>query len=63
MRKLPPGASGEGGLWVGQPSAGVDPARGGLAANASGGIIWATGITYLIWFLGMAAEKWLSRLS
>lgn len=34
-----------------------------LAANASGGIIWATGITYLIWFLGAAAERWLSRLS
>ena len=34
-----------------------------LAANASGGIIWATGITYLIWFLGVAAEKWLSRVS
>lgn len=34
-----------------------------LAANASGGIIWATGITYLIWFLGQAAEKWLSRSS
>ncbi len=34
-----------------------------LAANASGGIIWATGITYLIWFLGVAAEKWMSRLS
>ena len=34
-----------------------------LAANASGGIIWATGITYLIWFLGIAAERWLSRLS
>jgi membrane protein DedA with SNARE-associated domain len=34
-----------------------------LAANASGGIIWATGITYLIWFLGVAAERWLSRLS
>jgi membrane protein DedA with SNARE-associated domain len=34
-----------------------------LAANASGGVIWATGITYLIWFLGLAAEKWLSRLS
>ena len=34
-----------------------------LAANASGGIIWATGITYLIWFLGVAAEKWLSQLS
>ena len=34
-----------------------------LAANAGGGIIWATGITYLIWFLGVAAEQWLSRLS
>ena len=34
-----------------------------LAANAGGGIIWATGITYLIWFLGVAAERWLSRLS
>ena len=34
-----------------------------LVANASGGIVWATGITYLIWFLGVAAEKWMSRLS
>ena len=34
-----------------------------LAANASGGIVWATGITYLIWFLGLAAEQWLTRLS
>jgi membrane protein DedA with SNARE-associated domain len=34
-----------------------------LAANASGGIVWATGITYLIWFLGLAAEQWMSRLS
>jgi len=34
-----------------------------LLANASGGIVWATGITYLIWFLGLAAEKWMSRLS
>jgi membrane protein DedA with SNARE-associated domain len=34
-----------------------------LLANASGGIIWATGITYAIWFLGQAAEKWLSRAS
>ena len=34
-----------------------------LAANASGGIIWASGLTYLIWFLGQAAEKWLSRVS
>jgi membrane protein DedA with SNARE-associated domain len=34
-----------------------------LAANAAGGIAWAAGITYLIWFVGMAAEQWLSRLS
>jgi membrane protein DedA with SNARE-associated domain len=34
-----------------------------LLANASGGIIWASGLTYLIWFLGQAAEKWLSRVS
>jgi len=34
-----------------------------LAANACGGIVWAAGLTYLIWFLGVAAEKWLSRLS
>ncbi len=34
-----------------------------LVANATGGIVWATGITYLIWFLGVAAEKWMSRLS
>jgi membrane protein DedA with SNARE-associated domain len=32
-------------------------------ANASGGIIWASGLTYLIWYLGQAAEKWLSRAS
>ena len=34
-----------------------------LAANACGGIAWAAGMTYLIWFLGVAAEQWLSRLS
>ena len=34
-----------------------------LAANASGGIVWAAGITYLIWFLGLAAEQWMSRFS
>ena len=34
-----------------------------LAANVLGGIFWAGGITYLIWFLGLAAEKWMSRLS
>lgn len=34
-----------------------------LGANVSGGIVWATGITFLIWFLGAAAEHWLSRAS
>jgi membrane protein DedA with SNARE-associated domain len=34
-----------------------------LAANACGGIAWAAGMTYLIWFLGVAAGQWLSRLS
>jgi membrane protein DedA with SNARE-associated domain len=34
-----------------------------LAANASGGIVWAAGMVYLIWFLGLAAEQWLSRFS
>ena len=34
-----------------------------LAANASGGIAWATGMTFLIWFLGVAAERWLTRFS
>jgi len=34
-----------------------------LAANAGGGIVWAAGMTYLIWVLGLAAEQWLSRFS
>ena len=34
-----------------------------LAANVCGGIVWAAGMTYLIWFLGAAAEHWLSRAS
>jgi membrane protein DedA with SNARE-associated domain len=34
-----------------------------LGANASGGIVWATGMTFLIWFLGVAAERWLTRFS
>src|SRR5580658_5819383 len=34
-----------------------------LVANACGGIAWATGIPYLIWLLGVAAEQWLSWLS
>jgi membrane protein DedA with SNARE-associated domain len=34
-----------------------------LGANASGGIVWATGTTYLIYYVGKGAEKWLSRFS
>lgn len=34
-----------------------------LAANISGGICWAGGTTAAIYFLGIAAERWLSRFS
>lgn len=34
-----------------------------LAANASGAICWAGGTTAVIYFAGLAAEKWLSRFS
>lgn len=34
-----------------------------LAANASGAIFWAGGTTAVVYFLGLAAEKWLSRFS
>ncbi|BBZ29693.1 putative membrane protein [Mycolicibacterium madagascariense] len=34
-----------------------------LAANASGGLIWAGGTTAIVYYLGLAAEKWLSRFS
>ncbi len=34
-----------------------------LAANASGGIVWASGTTAVIYYLGMLAEKWLQRFS
>lgn len=34
-----------------------------LAANASGAICWAGGTTAVVYFLGLAAEKWLSRFS
>lgn len=34
-----------------------------LAANAAGGIVWAAGTTYVVYYLGVAAEKWLSRFS
>jgi membrane protein DedA with SNARE-associated domain len=34
-----------------------------LAANAAGGIAWAGGTTAAIYYLGVVAEKWLSRFS
>lgn len=34
-----------------------------LAANATGAVFWAGGTTAVVYFLGLAAEKWLSRFS
>ena len=34
-----------------------------LSANAAGAICWAGGTTAVVYFLGLAAEKWLSRFS
>jgi membrane protein DedA with SNARE-associated domain len=34
-----------------------------LAANVSGGICWAGGTTALVYFTGMAAERWMERFS
>ena len=34
-----------------------------LVANAAGGLCWAGGTTALVYFLGLAAERWLSRFS
>jgi membrane protein DedA with SNARE-associated domain len=34
-----------------------------LAANASGGLIWAGGTTAVVYYLGIAAERWMSRFS
>jgi membrane protein DedA with SNARE-associated domain len=34
-----------------------------LAANALGGLCWAGGTTAVVYYLGLAAEKWLSRFS
>jgi membrane protein DedA with SNARE-associated domain len=34
-----------------------------LAANASGAVFWAGGTTAVVYFLGMAAERWLARFS
>ncbi|MDT5095539.1 MAG: hypothetical protein QOH60_4902 [Mycobacterium sp.] len=34
-----------------------------LAANASGGLCWAGGTTAVVYYLGLAAERWMSRFS
>lgn len=34
-----------------------------LAANASGAVCWAGGTTAVVYYLGLAAEHWLSRFS
>lgn len=34
-----------------------------LAANALGGIVWASGTTFAVYSLGVIAETWLSRFS
>jgi membrane protein DedA with SNARE-associated domain len=34
-----------------------------LAANATGAVFWAGGTTAVVYYLGIAAEKWLSRFS
>jgi membrane protein DedA with SNARE-associated domain len=34
-----------------------------LAANASGALCWAGGTTAVVYYLGLAAERWLSRFS
>ncbi len=34
-----------------------------LVANAAGGIVWAGGTTAAVYYLGVVAEKWLSRFS
>jgi membrane protein DedA with SNARE-associated domain len=34
-----------------------------LVANAAGGLCWAGGTTALVYYLGVAAERWLSRFS
>jgi membrane protein DedA with SNARE-associated domain len=34
-----------------------------LVANALGGIVWAGGTTAAVYYLGVIAEKWLSRFS
>lgn len=34
-----------------------------LAANISGGIVWAAGTTFAVYYLGVIAETWLKRFS
>ena len=34
-----------------------------LTANALGGVVWAGGTTAVVYYLGIVAEKWLSRFS
>ena len=34
-----------------------------LAANATGALLWAGGTTAVVYFAGLAAERWLSRFS
>jgi membrane protein DedA with SNARE-associated domain len=39
------------------------PYRRFLAANAAGGIVWAGGTTFVVYHLGIVAERWLARSS
>jgi membrane protein DedA with SNARE-associated domain len=39
------------------------PYRRFLLANASGGIVWAFGTTFAIYYAGRAAERWLKDFS
>ncbi len=39
------------------------PYRKFLVANAAGGIVWSFGTTFVIYFLGRVAEKWLKDFS
>ena len=34
-----------------------------LVANASGAVLWAGGTTAVVYYLGLAAERWLARFS
>jgi membrane protein DedA with SNARE-associated domain len=39
------------------------PYRTFLIANATGGVVWAFGTTYLLFYVGRAAERWLKDMS